>query len=186
MKTTDAVKSTEQAATVKKLLTMNAKGNELYADIWTFGIQVALRISDLLSITFEDCQGDRLTITESKTGKVRQIALTATAKAVIARRRAANPTHTFLFEVSSNRAKGKAVSRVAVAVAFKAVGDEMKITLGTHSMRKTLGWAMYNGGLKVEEVCKVLGHSNPATTMLYLGITQSEIDASYHAFEIAI
>lgn len=186
MKTTDAVKTKDQAERVKTLLTLNAKGSTLYADIWTFGIQVALRISDLLSITFDDCQGDRLIIKEAKTGKVRQIALNTTARAVVERRRNEHPDHTYLFEVESNRAKGKPVSRVAVSVAFKAVGDEIGVALGTHSMRKTLGWAMYSGKMRVEEICKVLGHSNPATTMLYLGITQSEIDASYHAFEIAI
>jgi integrase len=186
MNMTDAVKTKEDAARIKTLLTLNAKGNELYADIWTFGIQVALRISDLLSITFEDCKGERLIIKESKTGKTRSISLTATASAIIAKRKSANPTHTFLFEVDSNRAKGKPVSRVSVARAFQAVGQEIGVNLGTHSMRKTLGWAMYSGGRKVEEVCKVLGHANPATTMLYLGITQSEIDASYHEFEIAI
>nr|GEZ82638.1 hypothetical protein [Tanacetum cinerariifolium] len=52
------------------------------------------------------------------------------------------------------RAKGKAVSRVAVANAFKAVGDEMGLALGTHSMRKTRGWLMYNGGVSIEMICK--------------------------------
>lgn len=35
----------------------------------------------------------------------------------------AHPTHTYLFEVDSNRAKGKAVSRIAVLNAFKAVDE---------------------------------------------------------------
>lgn len=58
-------------------------------------------------------------IKEGKTGKLRSIALNSSAKAIIARRRAAHPAQTFLLEVDSNRAKGKAVSRVAVANASR-------------------------------------------------------------------
>lgn len=40
------------------------------ADVWNIGLNLALRISDLLSIRFEDIHGDRLIIRESKTGKL--------------------------------------------------------------------------------------------------------------------
>lgn len=182
MNIVEAVKTEGEARTVSRKLTLNAKGNTLYADIWEFGINTALRISDLLMLTFEDVQGDKLVIKEAKTGKTRQIDLNSGAKAIIARRRQANPDHIFLFQVNSNRAKGKAVSRVAVATAFKAVGDEMSIQLGTHSMRKTRGWLMYSAGKGIELICRVLNHSSPAVTMAYIGITQAEVDATYHEF----
>lgn len=62
-----------------------------------------------------------------------------------------------------------------MANAFKAVGDEMSLQLGTHSMRKTRGWLMYNGGSSIELICKVLNHSSPAVTMAYIGITKAEV-----------
>lgn len=182
MNIVEAVKTEGEAETIFRKLTKNARGNSLYADIWRFGVNTALRISDLLSLTYDDVQGDKLVIKESKTSKTRYIDLNTSAKAIIQRRRAAHPTHTFLFEVDSNRAKGKAVSRVAVAQAFKAVGEEMSLQLGTHSMRKTRGWLMYNGGSSIELICKVLNHSSPAVTMAYIGITQAEVDATYHEF----
>lgn len=58
-------------------------------------------------------------IKEGKTGKTRIIDLNSSVKTIVGRRRAPHPTHTYLFEVDSNRAKGKAVSRIAVANAFK-------------------------------------------------------------------
>ncbi|ESW39143.1 tyrosine-type recombinase/integrase [Pseudomonas taiwanensis] len=182
MNTVEAVKTQGEAETISRKLTINAKGNTLYADIWRFGVNTALRISDLLSITFEEVQGSRLVVKESKTGKTRDIELNVAAKAIIERRRAAHPAHTYLFEVDSNRAKGKPVSRVAVANAFKAVGDEMSLQLGTHSMRKTRGWLMYNGGVSIERICQVLNHSSPAVTMRYIGLTQADVDATYHQF----
>lgn len=182
MNIVEAVRTQAEAEIIARKLTLNAKGNSLYADIWRFGINTALRVSDLLSLTFVDVQGDKLVIKEAKTGKTRQIDLNTSAKAIIARRRQAHPDHIFLFEVESNRARGKAVSRVAVAVAFKSVGEEMGLQLGTHSMRKTRGWLMYSGGTSIELICKVLNHSSPAVTMLYIGLTQAEVDATYHEF----
>ncbi|MFC5696511.1 tyrosine-type recombinase/integrase [Pseudomonas sp. GCM10022186] len=182
MNIVEAVKTLGEAEIISRKLTMNAKGNTLYADIWRFGVNTALRISDLLSLTFEQVQGDKLVIKEGKTGKVRSIDLNVKAKAIVERRRSAHPNHTYLFEVDSNRAKGKPVSRVSVANAFKAVGDEVGIQLGTHSMRKTRGWLMHSGGEPIEKICKVLNHSSPAVTMAYIGLTQAEIDATYHDF----
>lgn len=184
MQLVEAVKTTAEVEQVAHKLTLNARGNTLYADIWMFGLQVALRISDLLTITYEDALQGRVILKESKTGKVRNITLNQKAVAIVSKRRAANPTHTFLFEVESNRAKGKAVSRVAVATAFKAVGDELGISLGTHSMRKTRGWIMHSSGMSIERICMVLNHSSPAITMAYIGITQAEIDSTYHEFVI--
>jgi integrase len=182
MNIVEAVKTTGEAELIHRKLTLNAKGNPLYADIWRFGVNTALRISDLLTLTFDDVKGKELVIKESKTGKTRSIDLNSATKIIIERRRAANPTHTFLFQVDSNRQKGQAVSRAAVGAAFKAVGDEMKLSLGTHSMRKTRGWLMYNGGVSIEMICKTLNHSSPAVTMAYIGITRAEVAAMYHEF----
>ncbi|MNJ74561.1 Phage integrase family protein [compost metagenome] len=58
----------------------------------------------------------------------------------------------------------------------------MSLQLGTHSMRKTRGWLMYNGGVSIERICQVLNHSTPAVTMRYIGLTQADVDATYHQF----
>ncbi|WP_417707202.1 tyrosine-type recombinase/integrase [Pseudomonas sp.] len=184
MQAVEAVKTQAEVQQIAHKLTLNARGNSLYADIWNFGLQVALRITDLLTITYDEALSGRLVLKEGKTNKTRSIELNSKAMDIVRARRAAHPHHTYLFEVESNRASGKPVSRVAVAVAFKAVGDELGIQLGTHSMRKTRGWLMHSAGRPIEFICKVLNHSSPAVTMAYIGLTQSEIDASYHEFVI--
>lgn len=184
MQLVEAVKTQAEVQQITHKLTLNARGNTLYADIWNFGLQVALRITDLLTITYDEALSGRVVIKEGKTGKTRSIELNSKAIEIVKARRAAHPDHTYLFEVDSNRASGKPVSRVAVAVAFKAVGDELDIALGTHSMRKTRGWLMHSAGVSIEKICKVLNHSSPAVTMTYIGLTQSEIDATYHEFII--
>lgn len=184
MNIVEAVKTQEEVEAIAGKLIRNARGNSLYADIWLFGLQVALRISDLLDITYEQALTGRLLVKESKTGKPRNIGLNSRAVEIVQRRREANPDHTYLFQVDSNRAKNKPVSRIAVACAFKAVGDELGIQLGTHSMRKTRGWLMHSAGVSIEKIAKVLNHSSPAVTMAYIGLTQAEIDSTYHEFVI--
>jgi len=184
MNIVEAVKTEGEVEMVRRKLARNAKGNTLYSDIWKIGINLALRISDLLELTYDDVAGDVLTLREGKTDKTRRIKINHKAREVIDARRQAHPHHTFLFEVESNRAKGKPVSRFAVAKAFKDVGDEVGILLGTHSMRKTLGWVMHSNGVSIERICKVLNHSSPAVTMSYIGLNQADIDSAYDEFAI--
>lgn len=54
----EEVKTEGEAEPISRKLIKNARGNTLHADIWRFGISTALRISDLLSLTFDDVQGD--------------------------------------------------------------------------------------------------------------------------------
>lgn len=184
MELVEAVKTLEEVETVGRKLVLNAKGNPLYADIWHFGLQVALRISDLLTITMAEALTGKIKLTEGKTGKPRTVPLNDKARAIVQRRAAMHPEAVYLFQVDSNRAKNKPVSRVAVAKAFKAVGDELGIHLGTHSMRKTRGWVMHSAGISIEMISRVLNHSSPAITMAYIGLTQSETDATYDQFVI--
>ena len=184
MQSVDAVKTKAEIDQISRKLQLNAKGNTLYSDIWTFGLQVALRISDLLTITMTEAKSGRLALREGKTGKQRLLKLNEKAQSIVESRAKRYPGHEYLFQVESNRAKGKPVSRVAVAVAFKAVGDELGIALGTHSMRKTRGWVMHKSGASIELICKVLNHSSPKITMHYLGLTQEEIDSTYDEFVI--
>lgn len=182
MKTVEAVKTLEDITKIKEAL-LNHKG-QIYSDIWVFGIQAASRISDLLDITIEDALKGKLELVEGKTKKSRTITLNDTAMEVVKRR--AKLGHTYLFQVVSNRASEKPISRISVARAFKEVGDmhSIQVKLGTHSMRKTLGWVMHSGGKSLELIARVLNHSTPAVTMAYIGLTEQEVQDSYIEFEI--
>lgn len=81
----------------------------------------------------------RILIREETTSKTRSINLNEKARAIVHARHKANPEHIYLFQVDSNRGKGKRVLRVVVAAALKAVGEELGIKLGMQSMRKTRG-----------------------------------------------
>ena len=84
-------------------------GNEGY-------LRKAGQFSDLLTLKYADLNLDEcsLKLTEAKAGKLKTIRLNPAAILVIVRRQQENPVDTWLFQVHSNRAKDKPVSRVSV------------------------------------------------------------------------
>ena len=184
MREVEAVKSREEIAAIEALLRQHH--GEIYADIWKVGLNLSLRISDLLAIRYTDLDLDRreYSLLEGKTGKRRTIRLNETALKIIKRRRKQYPADIYLFEVHSNRAKGKPISRNSVSRAFKDAGDRIGLRINTHSMRKSRGYVMFADGVPIEKVSKVLNHSHPAVTMRYLGITNKEVLDSYDEYEL--
>jgi integrase len=73
-----AIKDTDTIKLISHLL--NIRFSQQMSDIWNIGINLALRISDLLSIKFTDIEDGRIIIKEAKTGKVASIALNTNHK----------------------------------------------------------------------------------------------------------
>ena len=157
-----------------------------YADIWIFGLNVSLRITDLLSLQYGafDLEKRQLVLVEQKTGKSREVRLNDGAMQIINKRRKMYPEDIFLFQTHSNRAKHlkKPISRVAVAQKFKAVGDKFKLKVSTHSMRKTRGKWLYESGVDIAVIAKLFNLSSPAVTMRYIGIEKATVLQTYDDF----
>ena len=175
---------------IKKLDTINlishlleVRYSKQMADIWNIGLNLALRISDLLSIKFSDLQQDRLIIHETKTGKLANIKLNAKVIEAIDKIKVSHPSHIYLFQSYRNNqakyAKAKPLTRRAVTKAFRLVGEELKISLGTHSMRKTRGYHLYQKTKDIGRVMKMLRHGSEGVTLRYIGITQEDVDRDF-------
>lgn len=192
MREVEAVKTTGQRQQVEAHL---AAQGVIYSDIWKVGVNTALRISDLLSLTMDnvralDSEQPALNVIEQKTGKLRKIVVNQTALDVMQRRLAEYPDHAWLFQTDAvnrdRRAAPKPINRRSVSRVFEQVGQRVapKVALGTHSMRKTRGYAMHKAGRSIESIAKVLNHSSPAVTMRYIGLVQQDIDESYTELEL--
>ena len=186
MNEVNAVKSKEEICAIEALL--NKHHGRIYADVWRAGVNLSLRISDLLSVKYAelDTQNGLYALTEGKTGKQREVGLNNKALEIIERRKKEYPDDLYLFQVKSNRTNGtiKAISRISVSRAFKDVGERLGLKINTHSMRKSLGWAMHANGEPIERISRVLNHSAPAVTMRYIGITKQDVIDSYHMYEL--
>jgi len=157
---------------------------EQLADVWSFGVNVALRISDLLSIKMSDIQGDRVSLIEAKTGKVASIQLNSKALEIVDSVRSQHPNTVYLFQSRRSRnvvnKSPKPISRQAVSNAFKEIGQTVGVELGTHSMRKTRGYHLYKRTNDIARVMKMLRHSSEGVTLRYIGITQDDIDNDFN------
>lgn len=158
------------------------------SDIWNIGLNLALRISDLLSIKFDDIQDGRLLIKEQKTGKMASIKLNVKSMDLIIRIKHEFPSHVYLFQSYRSRRVinefPKPLSRRTVTYAFASVGEEVGIQLGTHSMRKTRGYHLYKATNDIARVMKMLRHSSEAVTLRYIGITQEQVDQDFLELEL--
>ena len=183
MNTVDAVDKS-QINLIHSLLKNKFGG--IYGDIWKVGVNLSLRISDLLNLKYTDFNfKDRtLNLTESKTGKSKSIRLNQAAVDIIIKRRQDHPSDVWLFQVHSNRAKNKPISRISVSRVFKDAGDMLNLTINTHTMRKSRGKAMFDDGVPIEKIAHVLNHSNTTSTLRYLGITREEIMKTYDDYQL--
>ncbi|WP_218997032.1 tyrosine-type recombinase/integrase [Shewanella algae] len=186
MKEVDAIKDHDTIKLISYLLERQC--GEQMRDVWEIGLNLALRISDLLAIRFSDIEGDTLRIQERKTGKHARIVLNAKTRERIAAIRAAHPLHVYLFQ--SYRSPGAAnrpprpLTRRAVTKAFMLVGEELKLDLGTHSMRKTRGYWLYQQCKDLGRVMRMLRHQSEAVTLRYIGISQQQVDQDFLQLEI--
>lgn len=192
MREVEAVKTRAQRQQIEAHLADQAI---IYANIWKVGVNTALRISDLLSLTMDNvCALDpvqpALNLIEQKTAKQRKIVVNRSALDVMHRRLAEYPDHVWLFKSDAanrdRRAPPKPINRRSVSRVFEQVGQKVapKVALGTHSMRKTRGYTMHKAGRSIESIAKVLNHSSPSVTMRYIGLVQQDIDESYTELEL--
>lgn len=153
---------------------------EKVESVWVLGLQLALRISDLLDLKYTDIKDGRIYVKESKTKKPAEIKLNQKALEVVAKLRNANPSDEYLFQATGNRVKGvKPFSRQYITKCFKTVSDSLGLEIGTHSMRKTRGYMLYTQTNNLSKVMKMLRHSSQEVTLRYIGIEQEDIDNDF-------
>jgi len=155
----------------------------------TLGTAFGLRISDLLTLKAGDLRGqDSLIITEQKRKKKRKITFSSSVKHEIKEHigdESADDDYVF----ASRKGGGKPISRVQayriLNDAAERVGISDKIGgIGTHSLRKTFGYRLYENGVNITLIMSMLNHSSERETLKYIGITADEIEAAYESIEV--
>ena len=160
--------------------------------MWTIGVSLGLRISDLLSLRFGHfIDKDKVTIKtrieiyEQKTGKVNNILITEAVKQAIMTYISSIKYHfdldDFLF---ASKKTGKKMYEEhgwrILSSAGKALG--LPITIGSHTMRKSfanIAACVDKSCVDMNSVTKVQGllnHSDQRVTMKYLGTYQDMFD----------
>lgn len=179
----------------KKIQAMKTylKGKNLrdYA-LFVVGINVALRITDLLALKWNDILDEKgkfkeIRIFEGKTKKERRIQLNKPSQRALVELLRSLDGHSmndYLFQSRENAQKPLSRQQALNILkdAAKAVG--IKDNIGTHSLRKTWGYHAWKKGFNPAIIMETLNHSNLTVTKRYLGIRQDDINDLYGSLEL--
>lgn len=161
--------------------------------LFVVGINVALRVSDLLNLTWSDVLNQNgksfksIKLIEGKTKKKRDIKLNKTSENAL--RELLNTLDTYTmgeFIFKSREGKNKALTRQQVLNILKdsSAATGVKENVGTHTLRKTWGYHAWQKGFSPALIMETLNHSNLSMTKRYLGIRQDEINGLYDNLNI--
>ena len=180
MKTVEPIRDEAEICAVKNYL--RAKSLRDYA-MFIVGVNVALRISDLLSLTWEDVSTGTLRILEGKTKKPRTIKLNKAALNALQELRDSLDSPTgYIFKSRQGGPITRQQTNSILKEAAIAVG--IKENIGTHSLRKTWGYHAWKKGFSPALIMETLNHSNLGITKRYLGIRQDEVNGLYESLVI--
>jgi integrase len=177
------IKNLKKINDMKKILRAGGLRDEA---LFIVGINTALRIGDLLSLSVGDVVttkgriADEIELHEGKTGKIRKFPLNKSIKDALSgymkeRGKALRDEPLFLSRKGGRLSRWQA--RRILSLAGEAVGLER---IGTHSLRKTFGYHVYQRtGGNLGLVQKLLNHSSSADTLRYIGIDREQMDNTY-------
>lgn len=151
--------------------------------MFTIGINTGLRVSDIVKLKVSDVKDKkRIILKEQKTGKIKNFGLPPTLRKEIAEYVRLMEEDDWLFPSR----KGKGENHISTTQAYRVLtkAGEMlgRDDIGTHTMRKSFGYAYYRKTKDIAFLQDIFNHSSPDITKRYIGITQEEIDKTLEDF----
>ena len=180
MKVVRPINDVKKIETIKRILKRQSVRDLL---LFVMGINTALRVSALLSLTVGDVRDSNgvfrnfVRMKESKTGKMKEFPLNAAVLKVLRQYVGSGVDNgRFLFL----SAKGGALSRIQAYRILNEAAQRGGLDCGgTHTLRKTFGYHTYQQTKNLGLVQKLLNHSSSVDTLRYIGIEQEDLDAAY-------
>ena len=179
----EPIKNEGKIEEMKNFLKQKGSG---YGLLFVMGINTALRIGDLLSLSIGDVTDndgkvlEAISLKEQKTGKLKRLPVNDALKNALSEHLAESPNSMRSSPLFISR-KGGVLSRTHAWRILKAAGEAVGLqNIGTHSLRKTFGYHVYrNSGENIGLVQKLLNHSTVKNTLQYIGICREEMDSTY-------
>ena len=172
---------------------MKADGNMKMLALFTLGINTAMRISDLLSLRWEDIVNrgkitEKFEYKEGKTGKRRQTVFSPSVRSIMGQLyQNEKGTYVFRSEVDRYSDKERPLTYVSVYRKLNYYIREragVDIRVGCHTLRKTFAYHAYKSGYDIYVIQSLLNHSTPAVTKRYISLAQDELDRVYLAVDL--
>ncbi len=162
---------------MKELMWQDGKDRE--RTLFILGINSGLRISDLLTLKWKDLDGSAVKIKEQKTGKTKRFVLNVSCLEALAAIPQGEPEE-YIFETHSTNKRGNPWTRQYVWQFMNRYAHMVGLEeIGTHTLRKTFGFFVYQKTKDITIVQKLLNHSSPQISLRYIGLEQRDLDAVY-------
>jgi integrase len=154
--------------------------DENFAFLVVCGVNMGLRISDLLTIDYNQLRKGSFLINEKKTNKRRKVVVNSAVLEVVSWMPDTAKKELGAKCFTSN--KGTVFSPQHVNRLLKKHFGHVDKKISSHSLRKSWGRRYYDkykddGGL--EDLQLQFNHSSPTDTLKYIGITQERLDRMY-------
>ena len=153
------------------------------------GLNTALRVSDLLSLHWENVWDfprnqfrKHIEVVESKTGKTNRIAInTSVQQALLLYKDSLSGIASTDFLFPSPRDNTKPLSRYQAFRIVKRAAESVGIegVISCHSMRKTFGYQASKQGVPPALLMNIYNHSSYQITKRYLDIDQDDKDEAF-------
>jgi site-specific recombinase XerC len=130
-----------------------------------------LRVSEIVSLNVDQVRDGRLWNVEGKGGKVRTVPLTTQAADAIetwAQKRRRGPLFTLK---GGKRISTRSVQKMVARAATEALGRPIH----PHALRHTFGTLGAKADIPVLKLGRILGHSNPAVTEIYVHLDDEDL-----------
>lgn len=178
-------------------LDLNKINNLRNLALLTFNLNVGLRAGDLLSLPKEliiknDKVVDSFAIHEQKTHKKRIIELNRIAKQTIQEYYDAfyeDLKYSFWLFPSRKKKQGSGHLEITsfnriLRDAHKGTDINPNLTISSHFARKSLGTALYEKGISLDQIQNMFNHNKPETTLIYISALKRKSQHLYHEVEL--
>ncbi|MEK5528496.1 tyrosine-type recombinase/integrase [Viridibacillus sp. FSL R5-0468] len=167
---------------IEEIIEYMLNKSERDAIMFMMGIYTGLRISDILSLKVKDVQGtDTLLVEPIKTKnskkkkfKTIEIYIQPEFNSLLQEFVEGKKPNEYIFK--SRQGRNKPIVRQRAYDILKEVACEFDIPfIGTHSLRKTFGYHMYQKDKDVAMLQEIFGHHSQHDTLRYIGVSGEAI-----------
>lgn len=180
------IRDIDKVKEVQKFLAERNKRDEL---LFCFGIYTGLRISDILPVKKSDVHNKNVFyIVETKTKNARRMSRKVTSKRripIVPELKKMISLHCkdlseeeYLFK--SRQGRNQPITRVRAYDILREAAFACGLSeIGTHTLRKTFGYHIYQNTKDIALLQDIFNHSAPYITMKYIGVNQDAVEAAY-------
>lgn len=184
----------DEITAIRKVDIKTGSVMEVHQDMFVFASYTGgIRVSDLLTLRWEDFDGVNLSIFVQKTKSHLSIKVPNVALDIIAKYRRGNQSSGYIFPVldegldtaANNVLKQQISSKTAlINKNLKIITAKANISkrVTAHTSRHTFGTLALKKGMNIAHVSKLMSHTNLSTTMIYAKIVNKDLDDAMEVF----